>query len=219
MPTLQELANNFCEDNEIQYVELVSQRISSLEKINIGTNKSFFTKLKEYPYEFEINSSLQLASIDGVKISNIQDNSNKELQETIAQMQRQIEDLNNKIVILQENNKKLEQNEETLKKLIEDIKSDKIKYTVTELARTTSTTNKTVNLNSNLQDYKYVMIARVTGNVICPSGWLTIEQFRSGGIMVRGYEDTGATCNYINDTNCELRTFASGSTTILYGIK
>lgn len=65
MPTLQELADDFCEDNEIEYVELESKRTASLDKIEIGNNTSFFTKLKEYPYEFEINSSLQLASIDG----------------------------------------------------------------------------------------------------------------------------------------------------------
>ncbi len=70
MPTLQELANDFCEDNEIQYVTLESKKVASLEKIDIGEATSIFTKLKEYPYEFEINSSLQLASIDGVKIAN-----------------------------------------------------------------------------------------------------------------------------------------------------
>lgn len=67
MPTLQELANDLCEDNEIQYVALESQKIASLEKIEVGQNNSIFTKLKDYPYEFEINSSLQLASIDGVE--------------------------------------------------------------------------------------------------------------------------------------------------------
>ncbi len=70
MPTLQELANDFCEDSEIQYVTLESKKVASLEKIDVGEATSIFTKLKEYPYEFEINSSLQLASIDGVKIAN-----------------------------------------------------------------------------------------------------------------------------------------------------
>lgn len=73
MPTLQELANDFCEDSEIQYVTLESKKIAGLEKIDVGEATSIFTKLKEYPYEFEINSSLQLASVDGVKIA-----SNKE---------------------------------------------------------------------------------------------------------------------------------------------
>ncbi len=69
MPTLQELADHLCEDEEIQYVTKEPQRLASLDKIEIGEAKSFFTKLKEYPYEFEINSSLQLASINGVEIA------------------------------------------------------------------------------------------------------------------------------------------------------
>ena len=88
MPTLQEIADDFCEDDEIQYVELQSQRIASIEKINVGTNKSIFTKLKEYPYEFEINSSLQLASIDGVKISN---------NDTVTISREEYEKLKNKV--------------------------------------------------------------------------------------------------------------------------
>lgn len=69
MPTLQELADDFCKDNEIQYVTLESKKIASVEKIDVGEATSIFTKLKEYPYEFEINSSLQLASIDGVRVA------------------------------------------------------------------------------------------------------------------------------------------------------
>ena len=69
MPTLQEFADGLCEDNEIQYVELQSKKVGSLSKIDVGDASSVFTKLKEYPYEFEINSSLQLASIDGVKVA------------------------------------------------------------------------------------------------------------------------------------------------------
>lgn len=69
MPTLQELADSFCEDKEIEYVELASKKTASLDKIELGEKTSFFTKLKEYPYEFEINSSLQLASVDGIEIA------------------------------------------------------------------------------------------------------------------------------------------------------
>lgn len=68
MPILQELADDFCEDNEIEYVTLKSKKLAGLDKIEVGDNNSIFTKLKEYPYEFEINSSLQLASIDGVSV-------------------------------------------------------------------------------------------------------------------------------------------------------
>lgn len=66
--TLQDLANDFCEDEEIEYVELNSKKLASLSKIEIGENKSFFTKLKEYPYEFEINNLLEITSIDGEKV-------------------------------------------------------------------------------------------------------------------------------------------------------
>ena len=76
MPTLQELADALCEDNEIQYVTLKS-KVASLDKIEIGNAESIFTKLKDYKYEFEINSNLQLASINGLKIAN--QNNNEEL--------------------------------------------------------------------------------------------------------------------------------------------
>ena len=78
MPTLQELANDLCEDNEIEYVELESKKLGSLEKIEVGENDSIFTKLKEYPYEFEINASLQLASINGIKVATNNDPTIKE---------------------------------------------------------------------------------------------------------------------------------------------
>lgn len=68
LPSLQYLADKLCEDNDIEYVLLKSNNISSLEKVNVTNGKSIYTKLKEYPYEFEINSDLQLASVDGVKI-------------------------------------------------------------------------------------------------------------------------------------------------------
>lgn len=69
MPTLKELADNFCEDNDFQYVKETSE-LASLTKISSDNPQKIYTKLKAYPYEFEINSSLQLASIDGIKFSN-----------------------------------------------------------------------------------------------------------------------------------------------------
>ena len=68
MPNLQELADILYEDNEIEYVALET-KVGEKEKITVGTNTSIYTKLNKYPYEFEINSSLQLASINGVKIA------------------------------------------------------------------------------------------------------------------------------------------------------
>ena len=68
MPTLKELSEVLKEDNEIAYVTEESQIAS--KKYEVGENpSSIYTKLNDYPYEFEINSSLQLASINGVKIA------------------------------------------------------------------------------------------------------------------------------------------------------
>ncbi len=68
MPTLKELSLLLKEDNEISYVTEKSQVSST--KYEVGDNpSSIFTKLNKYPYEFEINGQLQLASIDGIKIA------------------------------------------------------------------------------------------------------------------------------------------------------
>lgn len=77
LPTLQYLANKLCEDNDMEYVLKASKKNASLNKIDVGDVTSIYTKLKEYPYEFEINSSLQLASIDGVEVSKNNDSSVK----------------------------------------------------------------------------------------------------------------------------------------------
>ncbi len=74
MQTLKELSEVLKEDEEIKYVTEKSQVADT--KYEVGKNpSSIFTKLNEYPYEFEINSSLQLASIDGIKIATTQNNS------------------------------------------------------------------------------------------------------------------------------------------------
>ena len=75
LPSLQYLADKLCEDNDIEYVLKESKKQASLDKIIVNDSKSIFTKLKNYPYEFEINSSLQLASINGVKVANNNSNS------------------------------------------------------------------------------------------------------------------------------------------------
>ena len=69
LPNLQYLADKLCEDNDIEYVLTASKGHSSLDKIDVTNISSIFTKLKTYPYEFEINSSLSLASIDGVAVT------------------------------------------------------------------------------------------------------------------------------------------------------
>ena len=91
MPTLQFLADNLCEDEEIEYVALTTQKIATLvegkqKSITVGESKSIFTKLTEYPYEFEIDGNLRLASINGVKIAE-QDT------EKIDELEKEIKDL------------------------------------------------------------------------------------------------------------------------------
>lgn len=73
MPTLKELADNFCEDNDFEKV-IEKTEVGSLTKISNENPTAIIAKLKAYPYEFEINSSLQLASIDGIRIATTNSN-------------------------------------------------------------------------------------------------------------------------------------------------
>ena len=72
LPNLQYVSDKLCEDNDMEYVVLKEKEQASLEKITVGSTDSILTKLKEYPYVFEINNQLQLASIDGVKVATTQ---------------------------------------------------------------------------------------------------------------------------------------------------
>lgn len=69
LPSLQYLADRLCEDEEMEYVIKKEKKVASLEKIDVTGVDSIFTKIKKYPYEFEIDSKLRLASIDGVEIA------------------------------------------------------------------------------------------------------------------------------------------------------
>lgn len=75
MPTLKELSEVLRDDNEIQYVTETSKVAVAEYDVPSNNPSSIYTKLNKYPYEFEINSSLQLASINGIKIA--QDNTSK----------------------------------------------------------------------------------------------------------------------------------------------
>lgn len=68
--TLKELSEVLRDDNEIQYVTEKSQIANS--KYEVGVNPSkIYTKLNEFPYEFEINTSLKIIKIDGKQVTNI----------------------------------------------------------------------------------------------------------------------------------------------------
>lgn len=69
MPTLKEVSLVLKEDEEVEYVTETKQIAST--KYEVGEEPTFiYTKLKDYPYEFGINSSLQLASVNGENVQN-----------------------------------------------------------------------------------------------------------------------------------------------------
>lgn len=103
MPNLQYLADRLCEDNEIQYVLNTSKKIANVEKKKIEVTGDFiYTKLIEYPYEFKIDASLRLDSIDGIEIA---DNAtNQEVEE----LKKKVEDFQITVTALQTQIEKLE---------------------------------------------------------------------------------------------------------------
>lgn len=69
LPTLKDLSLELKEDSEIAYLAETT-RIASAEYDVISDNPvCIYTKLNNYPYEFEINSSLQLASVNMIATS------------------------------------------------------------------------------------------------------------------------------------------------------
>lgn len=102
MPTLQELADKLYEDNEIEYVEIESQKKpSSKNKIEVGNNQSIFTKLQRYTYEFEIGRNLQILKIDGIEISKLE----MDKKNTVTLTNEEYNDLLKRIKLLEENAK------------------------------------------------------------------------------------------------------------------
>lgn len=79
MLTLKELSETLKEDEEIQYITETSKVASVEYNVPSENPTSIYVKLKEYSYEFEINSQLKLAKIDGKEVvdSNQQNNNQK----------------------------------------------------------------------------------------------------------------------------------------------
>ncbi len=69
MPTLKELSLALGNDNEIQYVTEDSKLEKTGYSVESENPSSIYTKLNKYSYEFEINSSLEVVSINGVKVA------------------------------------------------------------------------------------------------------------------------------------------------------
>ncbi len=78
MLTLKELSEILRDDSEIEYVTEKSKVAVAEYDVPSTNPTSIYTKLKKYPYEFEINKSFQLASINGeALINNTQNNKNE----------------------------------------------------------------------------------------------------------------------------------------------
>ena len=122
IPSLQDIADKLCEDNEIEYVLSESKTIGSLDKINVGEANSIFTKLKKYEYEFEIDRSLRLASINGVKVA--------ENNTSYNELNAKIEEMNLKIESLQADNEQLKTDNEQLRGRLDTLENENVKENV-----------------------------------------------------------------------------------------
>lgn len=94
MPTLKELGVLLQQDNEIQYVEPETQekKVADISKTDwskeeIQEPEIIYTKLKNYEYEFGINSTLQLASVNGVKVAATNTVSQEQYEALLARIQ------------------------------------------------------------------------------------------------------------------------------------
>lgn len=103
MPSLQYLADRLCEDGDIEYVELETKKKSQasiietfLPVITVKEGSSIFTKLKEYPYEFEIDGNLKLASINGIKIADANAEKINKLEAEIEELKEMYKNVSNK---------------------------------------------------------------------------------------------------------------------------
>ncbi len=124
MPTLQEFADNLCDDNEIEYVITKDKETASrLPLIDTTGHSSIFTKLNDYPYEFEIDSKLKLASVDGnivdneTNVDNTNNGNNEELMEKLKEMEIAIKSIQSENETLKTNNQELTNKVENLKNL------------------------------------------------------------------------------------------------------
>lgn len=220
LPTLQELADGLYEDKDIEYVKTKEVKLASLGKIEIGDNQSIFTKLKKYPYEFEINSSLQLASINGVKIA---ENSKEidELKLLIEQQNEKINQLNTQIQAAQQKNNELntqiqaiQQKDNTVSSLTFSITSGRIKGNKKYLRQTGKVVSVEIDGDTgsqNIDRNTFVVIA--TGLPKCAS---TIQELNITIDNVSEYtrcwiDNSGQLIMYTSATNYTGNIFIGGT--------
>lgn len=158
MPNLQDLANGLCNDaeNEIEYVITKGEPLASqLPFVDTKGYNSIFTKLTEYPYEFEIDSDLRLASIDGIKVANT--NKDKDYE----QVMNKIGDLETKLETLGTENAELKTEVQTLKN---ETKNKSTKLLSQPVIITLTQTNweegnyADIQLTDSIKSYRYLEI-------------------------------------------------------------
>lgn len=109
MPTLAYLAAYLEKDKEttgeIEYVNAASKQVATLNESAYEGWDKIYTKLSKYPYEFEIDKNLKLASIDGVKIADTSSsNEIEELKATVQGLQGTIGTMQTEIATLKQEN-------------------------------------------------------------------------------------------------------------------
>ena len=187
MPTLKELADNFCEDNDFEKV-IEKTEVGSLTKISNENPTAIITKLKAYPYEFEINSSLQLASIDGVKVATLPTND----EDTIVSMTKsELQELINASI-----NNSLKDYSRT-----NEVRSGTINFGILSSLGYAS---KTITFSEPLDSASYSVVVTCTGG---GANWASVQyvitQKDANGFSVGAFNNAGAatgtsvTVNYI----------------------
>lgn len=168
----------------------------------------------------KLYSSIQVA--DDSKVTLTMEELNNYINSKVDEkIQSTVEQLRNEITILKQNNIELQQKDVTLEELIKNVSDNKITFTFKELARSSSTTLTTVNLNDNLSNYKYVMVVRDTPyGYWTTSGIIPTENFKKiSGLIAAKSEPSLARVDYVSDSKCNLLAGDSSTIAVLYGIK
>lgn len=171
MPTLKELSLALKEDEEIQYIT-ESSKVASVEYSVSSENPSkIYIKLKQYPYEFEINENLKLAKIDGEKVDNKDDdsNNNDEIQSKLAELDIAIKAIQTENEKLKTENTSIKSENTDIKNRIQTLENEtivnkRIKLINSPVAITLPTTNwsdidtANIQLSDSIENYKYLEI-------------------------------------------------------------
>ena len=174
LPSLQFLADKLCEDNDMEYVLTQSKAHASLDKIDTTNLSSIYTKLKEYPYEFEINDSLQLASIDGVKVAQTDDTKESFTKQEVQNM------INSAL----ENNIEYDLTgaEHVVGKIVEEDGTKKNLYEKTIVVTGPSESNKWVGTNHNIQNIDEIF--EIKGTALLDNGYYRSVDSVSSGVYL-----------------------------------